>query len=212
MMYEEYSLGVSKRMTVDSTDIERRQFLTGTAAVLGGLGAGVAAIPFVSTFQPSERAKAIGAPVEANIDQIEPGQRVTYKWRGKPVWIIRRTEEQLAALEQLREILADPDSASSVQPEFAENSWRSLNREYLVLVGICTHLGCSPSFRPLAGDVVMGSDSVGGFYCPCHGSKFDLSGRVYAGVPAPTNMDVPPYKFLNESRILIGELAEGEGA
>ena len=211
-MYEEYSLGVSKRMTVDSTDIERRQFLTGTAAVLGGLGAGVAAIPFVSTFQPSERAKAIGAPVEANIDQIEPGQRVTYKWRGKPVWIIRRTEEQLAALEQLREILADPESASSVQPEFAENSWRSLNREYLVLVGICTHLGCSPSFRPLAGDVVMGSDSVGGFYCPCHGSKFDLSGRVYAGVPAPTNMDVPPYKFLNESRILIGELAEGEGA
>jgi ubiquinol-cytochrome c reductase iron-sulfur subunit len=199
-------------MTVDSTDIERRQFLTGTAAVLGGLGAGVAAIPFVSTFQPSERAKAIGAPVEANIDQIEPGQRVTYKWRGKPVWIIRRTEEQLSALEQLRDILADPDSASSVQPDFAENSWRSLNREYLVLVGICTHLGCSPSFRPLAGDVVMGADSVGGFYCPCHGSKFDLSGRVYAGVPAPTNMDVPPYKFLNESRILIGELAEGEGA
>jgi ubiquinol-cytochrome c reductase iron-sulfur subunit len=199
-------------MTVDSTDIERRQFLTGTAAVLGGLGAGVAAIPFVSTFQPSERAKAIGAPVEANIDQIEPGQRVTYKWRGKPVWIIRRTEDQLAALEQMRDILADPDSASSVQPEFAENSWRSLNQEYLVLVGICTHLGCSPSFRPLVGDVVMGADSVGGFYCPCHGSKFDLSGRVYAGVPAPTNMDVPPYKFLNESRILIGELAEGEGA
>ena len=125
---------------------------------------------------------------------------------------IRRTEEQLAALEQMRDILADPDSASSVQPEFAENSWRSLNQEYLVLVGICTHLGCSPSFRPLAGDVVMGADSVGGFYCPCHGSKFDLSGRVYAGVPAPTNMDVPPYKFLNESRILIGELAEGEGA
>jgi ubiquinol-cytochrome c reductase iron-sulfur subunit len=199
-------------MTVDSTDMERRQFLTGTAAVLGGLGAGVAAIPFVSTFQPSERAKAIGAPVEANIDQIEPGQRVTYKWRGKPVWIIRRTEEQLAALEQMRDILADPDSATSVQPEFAENSWRSLNQEYLVLVGICTHLGCSPSFRPLVGDVVMGADSVGGFYCPCHGSKFDLSGRVYAGVPAPTNMDVPPYKFLNESRILIGELAEGEGA
>ena len=188
-------MGVSKRMTVDSTDIERRQFLTGTAAVLGGLGAGVAAIPFVSTFQPSERAKAIGAPVEANIDQIEPGQRVTYKWRGKPVWIIRRTEEQLAALEQMRDILADPDSTSSVQPEFAENSWRSLNQEYLVLVGICTHLGCSPSFRPLAGDVVMGADSVGGFYCPCHGSKFDLSGRVYAGVPAPTNMDVPPYKL-----------------
>jgi ubiquinol-cytochrome c reductase iron-sulfur subunit len=199
-------------MTVDSTDMERRQFLTGTAVVLGGLGAGVAAIPFVSTFQPSERAKAIGAPVEANIDQIEPGQRVTYKWRGKPVWIIRRTEDQLAALEQMRDILADPDSATSVQPEFAENSWRSLNQEYLVLVGICTHLGCSPSFRPLVGDVVMGADSVGGFYCPCHGSKFDLSGRVYAGVPAPTNMDVPPYKFLNESRILIGELAEGEGA
>ncbi len=199
-------------MTADSMDLERRQFLTGTATVLGGLGAGVAVIPFVSTFQPSERAKALGAPVEANIDQIEPGQRVTYKWRGKPVWIIRRTEEQLTALERFRDILADPDSVKSEQPDFAENSWRSLNREYLVLVGICTHLGCSPSFRPLVGDEVMGSDWVGGFYCPCHGSKFDLAGRVYSGVPAPTNMDVPPYKFLTDSRILIGESAEGEGA
>jgi len=199
-------------MAVDSMNLERRQFLTGTATVLGGLGAGVSAIPFVSTFQPSERAKAIGAPVEANIDQIEPGQRVTYKWRGKPVWIIRRTKKQLADLEQSRDILADPDSTKSEQPSFAENAWRSLNREYLVLVGICTHLGCSPSFRPLVGDEVMGAEWVGGFYCPCHGSKFDLAGRVYSGVPAPTNMDVPPYKFLNDTKILIGESAEGESA
>ena len=195
-------------MSSDSIDMERRQFLTGTATVLGGVGASVAAIPFVSTFQPSARAKAIGAPVEANIDQIEPGQRVTYKWRGKPVWVVRRTEEQLKALEDSTAALADPESAESTQPVFAENSWRSLNREYLVLVGICTHLGCSPSFRPLLSDEIMGADWQGGFYCPCHGSKFDLSGRVYAGVPAPTNMDVPPYKFLTDTRILIGESEE----
>ena len=195
-------------MSSDSIDMERRQFLTGTATVLGGVGASVAAIPFVSTFQPSARAKAIGAPVEANIDQIEPGQRVTYKWRGKPVWVVGRTEEQLKALEDSTAVLADPASAKSTQPVFAENSWRSLNREYLVLVGICTHLGCSPSFRPLLSDEIMGADWQGGFYCPCHGSKFDLSGRVYAGVPAPTNMDVPPYKFLTDTRILIGESEE----
>ena len=195
-------------MSSDSIDMERRQFLTGTATVLGGVGASVAAIPFVSTFQPSARAKAIGAPVEANIDQIEPGQRVTYKWRGKPVWVVRRTEEQLKALEDSTAVLADPESAKSTQPVFAENSWRSLNREYLVLVGICTHLGCSPSFRPLLSDEIMGADWQGGFYCPCHGSKFDLSGRVYAGVPAPTNMEVPPYKFLTDMRILIGESEE----
>ena len=195
-------------MSSDSIDMERRQFLTGTATVLGGVGASVAAIPFVSTFQPSARAKAIGAPVEANIDQIEPGQRVTYKWRGKPVWVVRRTEEQLKALEDSTAVLADPESAKSTQPVFAENSWRSLNREYLVLVGICTHLGCSPSFRPLLSDEIMGADWQGGFYCPCHGSKFDLSGRVYAGVPAPTNMEVPLYKFLTDTRILIGESEE----
>jgi ubiquinol-cytochrome c reductase iron-sulfur subunit len=195
-------------MSSDSIDMGRRQFLTGTATVLGGVGASVAAIPFVSSFQPSARAKALGAPVEANIDQIEPGQRVTYKWRGKPVWIIRRTEEQLKALEESTDVLADPESTMSTQPVFAENSWRSLNREYLVLVGICTHLGCSPSFRPLSSDEIMGADWQGGFYCPCHGSKFDLSGRVYAGVPAPTNMEVPPHKYLTDTRILIGESEE----
>jgi ubiquinol-cytochrome c reductase iron-sulfur subunit len=195
-------------MSSDSIDMGRRQFLTGTVTVLGGVGASVAAIPFVSSFQPSARAKALGAPVEANIDQIEPGQRVTYKWRGKPVWIIRRTEEQLKALEESTDVLADPESTMSVQPVFAENSWRSLNREYLVLVGICTHLGCSPSFRPLLSDEIMGADWQGGFYCPCHGSKFDLSGRVYAGVPAPTNMEVPPHKYLTDTRILIGESGE----
>lgn len=195
-------------MSETAADPDRRRFLTGTAAVLGGIGAGVAAIPFAATFQPSARAKAIGAPVEADIGAIEPGQQVTFKWRGKPVWVIRRTEEQLAALEALGDdILSDPASEKSEQPEFALNPFRALNKEYLVLVGICTHLGCSPSFRPTAGPEV-GADWKGGFYCPCHGSKFDLSGRVFANVPAPTNMAVPPYYFLSEDRILIGELEE----
>ena len=198
-------------MSDTADDPDRRRFLTGTAVVIGGLGSGLAAIPFAASFQPSARAKAIGAPVEASIDQIEPGQRVIYKWRGKPVWIVRRTQEQLSALESMSDsTLQDPGSDASAQPEFAKNSWRSENPEYLVLVGICTHLGCSPSFRPDVGAADLGGDWKGGFYCPCHGSKFDLSGRVYAGVPAPTNMEVPPYHYLDENRILIGELAGGD--
>ena len=134
-----------------------------------------------------------------------------YKWRGKPVWIVRRTKDQLSSLENMSgEILQDPESDEPQQPEFAKNAWRSAKPEFLVLVGICTHLGCSPSFRPLA-DSEVGTDWKGGFYCPCHGSKFDLAGRVYAGVPAPTNMAVPPYRYLDDSRILIGE-EEGDAA
>lgn len=199
-------------MSEAAVDTDRRRFLTGTAAVIGGIGASLAAIPFVSTFQPSARAKAIGAPVEAEIGQLEPGERVIYKWRGKPVWIVRRTEEQLSALEKMSDdVLQDPESEESLQPEFAKNAWRSSEREYLVLVGICTHLGCSPNFFPNPGQEGMGNDWNGGFYCPCHGSKFDLSGRVYAGVPAPTNMEVPPYRYLDESRLIIGE-QDAEGA
>jgi ubiquinol-cytochrome c reductase iron-sulfur subunit len=197
-------------MSETAVDPDRRRFLTGTATVIGGIGAGLASIPFVASFQPSARAKAIGAPVEADIGQIEPGQRVTYKWRGKPVWILRRTKEQLAALEAMTDsILRDPESSESEQPEFARNAWRSSNPEYLVLVGICTHLGCSPGFRPNLGDADMGSDWQGGFYCPCHGSKFDLSGRVFAGVPAPSNLVVPPYRFVDDSHVMIGEVDEG---
>jgi len=199
-------------MSDKPTDKGRREFLTGTTALLGGIGASVAAIPFLSSFQPSARAKAIGAPVEADISGIEPGQRIIVKWRGKPVWIVRRTDSQVEHLSDFQsELLQDPESLGSEQPEFAENAWRSEKAEYLVLVGICTHLGCSPNFFPGMENSAMGGDWKGGFYCPCHGSKFDLAGRVYAGVPAPTNMAVPPYRFLSESRILIGEL-DGENA
>ncbi len=193
-------------MSEIAVDPDRRRFLTGTAVVLGGIGAGFAAIPFVATFQPSERAKAIGAPVEADISAVEPGQRVIFKWRGKPVWVVRRTNEQVEALKSFpATVLRDPESQESAQPEFAANAWRSSNPEYLVLVGICTHLGCSPSFVPEIEVEGMGADWKGGFYCPCHGSKFDLAGRVFAGVPAPLNMEVPPYKFLSDTRLLIGE-------
>ena len=197
-------------MSEDVVDPDRRRFLTGTATVIGGIGAGLAAIPFVATFQPSARAKAIGAPVEADISQLDPGQRLTFKWRGKPVWVVRRTQEQLAALEAMSaETLRDPESAESLQPGFAANSWRSSKPEYLVLVGICTHLGCAPNYFPDPNAEGMGGDWKGGFYCPCHGSKFDLSGRVYAGVPAPSNLEVPPYRYLDDNLILIGEAEEG---
>ncbi len=195
-------------MSETAVDLDRRRFLTGTAVIIGGIGAATAAVPFIASFQPSVRAKAIGAPVEVDISAIEPGQRVTFKWRGKPVWVLRRTPEQVEALKS-GGTLRDPDSKESEQPEFAKNAWRSSKPEYLVLVGVCTHLGCSPSFRPLP-DSETGADWKGGFYCPCHGSKFDLAGRVFAGVPAPLNLVVPPYKFLSDTRILIGESDGGK--
>lgn len=210
--HKDFNLGSNESMSEAAVDPDRRRFLTGTAAVIGGIGASLAAIPFVATFQPSARAKAFGAPVEADIGRIEPGQRVTYKWRGQPVWVVRRTEEQLKAIEAMNGgTLSDPQSDKSEQPEFAKNAWRSSNKEYLVLVGVCTHLGCAPSYRPQVGAEDLGSDWKGGFYCPCHGSKFDLAGRVFAGVPAPTNMRVPPYRYLDDAHILIGE-SEGGAA
>ncbi len=190
-------------MSETAVDLDRRRFLTGTAAIIGGIGAATAAVPFIASFQPSARAKAIGAPVEVDISTIEIGQRVTYKWRGKPVWVLRRTAEQLEGL-KAGGTLRDPESKESEQPEFAKNAWRSSKPEYLVLVGVCTHLGCSPTFRPLP-DSEVGPDWKGGFYCPCHGSKFDLAGRVFSGVPAPLNLAVPPYKYLSDTRIRIGE-------
>ena len=193
-------------MSDNAVDPGRRQFLTGTAIVLGGIGAGFAAIPFIATFQPSARAKAVGAPVDVEIGKLEPGQRITYKWRGKPVWIVRRTPEQLAVLESMPAgTLRDPGSQESEQPSYAVNAWRSSEPEYLVLVGLCTHLGCSPSFHPETELEGVGENWFGGFFCPCHGSKFDLAGRVFAGVPAPKNMVVPPYRFLSDTRLLIGD-------
>lgn len=197
-------------MSDNAVDTVRRRFLTGTTAVIGGIGAAVAAIPFVASFQPSAKAKAIGAPIEVDIAKLEPGQRVTHKWRGQPVWIVRRTPEMLAKLEALgSDTLSDPGSEKSEQPTYAKNAWRSQKEEYLVLVGLCTHLGCSPSFVPNAGADQMGADWPGGFFCPCHGSKFDLAGRVYSGVPAPTNMRVPPYRFETDTKLVIGEDAGG---
>ncbi len=192
-------------MSGDGVDIGRRRFLTGATTVVGAVGAAFAAVPFVASFQPSERAKAIGAPVEEDISKLEPGQMTTVKWRGKPVWVVRRTQEQLASLATDEAQLRDPNSeVRSQQPPYAENEYRSIKPEYLVLVGLCTHLGCSPTYRPDVAPEDLGPKWKGGFFCPCHGSRFDLAGRVYAGVPAPTNLEVPPYKFLSDSRIIIG--------
>jgi ubiquinol-cytochrome c reductase iron-sulfur subunit len=175
----------------------------------GAVGAGFLAVPFVSAFEPSERARAAGAPVEADISALKPGEKMTVEWRGKPVWIVRRTPEQLAELPKLDKELADPNSARtnfSTTPAFARNDARSLKPEYLVVVGICTHLGCSPSDKFTPGPQASLPDGwEGGFLCPCHGSTFDMSGRVFKDKPAPDNLEVPPYTFLTDSRLLIGE-------
>jgi ubiquinol-cytochrome c reductase iron-sulfur subunit len=159
---------------------------------------------------PSARARAAGAPVEVDVSKLEPGMMITVEWRGRPVWIIHRTREMLDNLPKMDERVADPLSRQSEQPEYAANETRARNPEYLVLVGICTHLGCSPSEKLKAGpDSGLGDDWLGGFYCPCHGSKFDLAGRVLKGMPAPTNLSVPPYQFITDTRLLIGEDSKG---
>ena len=186
-------------------DLKRRRLLTGATLILGAVGAGMGAVPFVASFQPSERARAVGAPIEVDISALEPGQMVREKWRGKPVWVVRRTDEMLANLPGLDPELRDPISEKSDQPTYAANEYRSIKPEYLVLVGLCTHLGCSPNFVPTIADAAMGADWKGGFFCPCHGSRFDLAGRVYQGVPAPKNMVVPPYRFVDDTHIVVGE-------
>ena len=175
----------------------------------GAVGAGFVAVPFVSSFEPSERARAAGAAVEVDIGGIKPGEKLTVEWRGKPVWIVRRTPEQLAALPKLDAQLADPQSkrnADELTPKYARNEDRSIKPEYLVVVGICTHLGCSPIDKFVPGaQPSLPDDWAGGFFCPCHGSTFDMAGRVYKGKPAPDNLEVPPHMYLSDSRILIGE-------
>ena len=175
----------------------------------GAVGAGFVAVPFVSSFEPSERARAAGAAVEVDIGGIKPGEKLTVEWRGKPVWIVRRTPEQLAELPKVDKELADPTSKRTnfaSTPEFARNDWRSIKPEFLVVVGICSHLGCSPSDKFVPGaQPSLPDDWAGGFLCPCHGSTFDMSGRVYKDKPAPDNLEVPPYQYLTDSRLLIGE-------
>jgi ubiquinol-cytochrome c reductase iron-sulfur subunit len=189
----------------------KRRFLLAASSVAGGAAAVAAAIPFVWSMFPSARARAAGAPVEVDISKVEPGMMIRAEWRGKPVWIVHRTQQMIDALKQTDDRVADPNSERPMQPEYARNEYRSIKPEWLVLVGICTHLGCSPSDRLQAGaQSGLGADWTGGFFCPCHGSKFDLAGRVYKGVPAPTNLEVPKYEFLTEARLLIGE--DGKGA
>jgi ubiquinol-cytochrome c reductase iron-sulfur subunit len=192
----------------DNTDSGRRRFLTAATTVVGAVGTGFVLVPFISSMQPSARARAAGAPVRADISKLEPGQMVRVKWRGKPVWLVRRTEKMLEVLPTLDAILSDPESLESIQPPYAQNEYRSIKPELLVTVGICTHLGCSPTYRPDVGAADLGDGGAeweGGFFCPCHGSKFDLAGRVYKGVPAPTNLVIPPHSYLSETELLIGE-------
>lgn len=186
------------------TDLQRRRFLTTAATVVGGVGAAATSIPFISTMTPSEKTKAIGAPVEVDISEMKPGERLTVKWQGKPVWILKRTEKALEDLDTLDGDVRDPESNVEQQPPYAKNHYRSVKPEYLVVIGLCTHLGCSPNYFT-ADEEGLGPDWKGGFFCPCHGSRFDLAGRVFKGVPAPANLVVPPYKFLSDTRILIGD-------
>jgi ubiquinol-cytochrome c reductase iron-sulfur subunit len=193
-------------------DCGRRRLIVATSAV-GGVGVLAAVVPFVSSMLPSERAKAAGAPVEADISKLEPGQIMTVEWRGKPVWIINRTPEMLASLKLVEGDLADPPSEKSEQPKYCQNETRSIDGkkpEILVAVGICTHLGCSPTSKFKTGaEEGMTADWKGGFLCPCHGSTFDMAGRVFKNKPAPTNLPIPPHRYLSDTRILIGEDTQG---
>ncbi len=189
----------------DNLKKERRRLLIAASAA-GAVGAAATAVPFVASLTPSERARAAGAPVEADVSKLAAGEMMTVEWRGKPVWILRRTAAMLASLEGHEPRLADPASAEPQQPDYAANRHRSINPEYLVVIGICTHLGCSPSEKFASGAASgIGDDWPGGFLCPCHGSIFDLAGRVFLSQPAPTNLEIPPHKWLSGSLVLIGE-------
>lgn len=182
----------------------RRRFLITATSVAGGIASAAWATPFILSMMPSERAKAAGAPVEVDISKLEPGMLLLVEWRGKVVWVLSRTPEMLASLTKLDSKLSDPNSEKDQQPEYAQNPTRSIRPEILVTTGVCTHLGCSPVFRKEIAPVDLGPDWLGGFFCPCHGSKFDLAGRVYKNVPAPTNLLVPPHTYLSENVLLIG--------
>jgi len=188
---------------------DRRRNLVFALSAVGGLGAAIAVIPFAGSMLPSERARSAGAPVEVDIDKLQPGQIMTVEWRGKPVWIVHRTPEMLAGLEQLAGGLADPESRRPMQPENCRNAQRSIKPEILVAVGICTHLGCSPSekFKP-GPESAINADWPGGFFCPCHGSTFDLAGRVFRNKPAPDNLEIPPHRYLTATRLIIGDEAK----
>ena len=186
-------------------DRGKRRFLVRGTAYVGAVGAVCTATPFVMSLFPSERAKAAGAPVDVDIAKLEPGQKIDIEWRGKVVWLINRTPAMLASLPKLDPKLTDPNSNASQQPGNCKNEHRSIKDNVLVMIGICTHLGCSPTYRPEVAPADLGPDWLGGFFCPCHQSKFDLAGRVFAGVPAPTNMAVPPHRYVTDTHIRVGE-------
>ena len=197
-------------MADGNVDRRKRRFLLAATSVAGGVAGVAVAVPFVASMNPSARARAAGAPVEVDLSRVEPGMMVTVEWRGQPVWVVHRTREMLDRLPKLDEAVVDPGSSMPMQPDYAKNEVRSIKPEYLVLVGICTHLGCSPSQKLAPGtESGLGDEWPGGFFCPCHGSKFDLAGRVYKGVPAPSNLRVPPYTYLSDTRLLIGEDSKG---
>lgn len=185
--------------------LSRRSILLWITSIYAAIGGVFVATPFIKSFQPSRRAKAIGAPVDVDVSALAPGELKIVKWRGQPVWVLHRSEQMVQSLALVTDLLADPDSLQSKQPDYAQNTTRSVESEWLVTVGICTHLGCSPVFRPDKAAEDLGSDWQGGFFCPCHGSKFDFSGRVYKNVPAPTNLVIPPYHFVDKSTIRVGE-------
>ncbi|WP_087016638.1 ubiquinol-cytochrome c reductase iron-sulfur subunit [Thaumasiovibrio subtropicus] len=184
-------------------NLGRRRFLTATTAVVGGVGAAAVAVPFIKSWNPSAKAKAAGAPVEIDISKIEAGQIIRAEWRGKPVWVVRRTDDIVQGLSAHASQLRDPDSDEPQQPEYAKNAFRSLKPEIFVAVGICTHLGCSPTYLPNSFEEQVQGVSAG-FFCPCHGSKFDMAGRVFQSVPAPLNLVVPPHSYINDQTILVG--------
>ena len=192
----------------EKVDVTRRRFLTSSASIVGGVGMVTTVVPFVKSMNPSAKTQAAGAPVEVDLTKIEPGEMVREEWRGKPVWIVNRTKQMLQTLKDVEPQLRDPNSEQPQQPSYAHNEYRSIKPEFLVLVGICTHLGCSPTYRPDVGAEDLGANWEGGFFCACHGSRFDLAGRVFRGVPAPKNLEVPPYRYAGDDKIVIGESEE----
>jgi len=191
-------------MSNDGVNVGRRRFLVAATSVVGAAGAVGAAVPFVGSWFPSAKAKAAGAPVKVNVAKIEPGQQIVAEWRGKPVFILRRTEEIMANLTKIEGAVADPESKASEQPAYVDPKVRSIKPELLVVEGLCTHLGCAPSFRPEVAPADLGADWVGGYFCPCHGSRYDLAGRVYKAQPAPLNLPVPPHSYESDDVIVVG--------
>lgn len=193
----------------ENVDNNKRRLLIAASAAAGGVAAGGAATPFVLSLMPSERAKAAGAPIQVDVSTIAPGAMMSVEWQGKPVWIVRRTKEMLDMLTLHDTELADPGSEVQQQPAYCNNPTRSIKPEFLVVLGVCTHLGCSPTYRPEVAPTDLGANWAGGWFCPCHGSRFDLAARVFKGVPAPTNLIIPPHKYLTDTQLLIGEDGQG---